>query len=78
MNRQPPLLAKVSCLEDAFQLDGKCEHAQELWERFVLTASRIKVIVAWSRDEGLVSSVMSPGCRVQFLITLEVFITFMF
>ena len=57
---QLPLLAKVSCLIDALQLGGKYELVEKLWERFVLTASQINVTVAWSRDEVLVSSVLSP------------------
>ena len=57
---QLPMLAKVSCLIDALQLGGSYELVEKLWERFVLTASRINVTVAWSRDEVLVSSVFSP------------------
>ena len=57
---QLPMLTKVSCLIDALQLGGSYELVEKLWERFVLTASRIKVTVAWSRDEVLVSSVLSP------------------
>ena len=55
-----PMLAKVSCLIDALQLGGSYELVHKPWERFVLTASRIDVTVAWSRDEVLVSSVLSP------------------
>ena len=58
MDPQLPMLAKVSCLIDALQLGGSYELVEKLWERFVLTASRINV--AWSRDEVLVSSVLSP------------------
>ena len=54
------MLAKVSCLIDALQLGGSYELVEKLWERFVLTASQIKVTVAWSRDEVLVSSVLPP------------------
>ena len=57
---QLPLLAKVSCLIDALQFGGSYELVEKLWERFVLTASQINVTVAWSRDEVLVSSVLSP------------------
>ena len=57
---QLPLLAKVSCLIDALQLGGSYQLVEKLWERFVLTASQINVTVAWSRDEVLVSSVLSP------------------
>ena len=60
---QLPMLAKVSCLIDALQLGGSYELVEKLWERFVLTASRINVTVAWSRDEGLVSSVLSPDSK---------------
>ena len=58
---QLPMLAKVSCLIDALQLGRSYELVEKLRERFVLTASRINVTVAWSRDEVLVSSVLYPG-----------------
>ena len=57
------MLAKVSCLIDAFQLGGNDELVQKLWERFVLTGSRINETVAWYRDEVLVSSVLSPDSK---------------
>ena len=56
---QLPVLAKVSCLINALQLGGSYELLEKLWERVVLIASRINVTVAWSRDEVLVSSVLS-------------------
>ena len=58
---QLPMLANVSCLIDALQMSGSYELVEKLWERFVLTASRINVTVAWSRDEVLVSSVLFPN-----------------
>ena len=58
-----PMLAKLSCLVDALRLGGSYELVEKLWERFVLTASRINVTVAWSRDEVLVSSVSSPDSK---------------
>ncbi len=54
---QLPVLAKVSSLVDVLQLGGSYELVERLWERFVLTASRVNVSVAWSRNEVLVSSV---------------------
>ena len=60
---QLPILAKVSCLIDALRLGGSFELVEKLWERFVLTASRINVTVVWSRDEVLVSSVSSPDSK---------------
>ena len=63
VNPQLPMLAKVSCVFDALQLGGSYELVEKLWERFVLTASRIKVTVAWSRDEVLVSFVLSPDSK---------------
>ena len=65
---QLPILAKVWCPVDALQLGGSYELVEKLWEIFVLTASRINVIVAWSRDEVLVSSVFSPdsNCTNEF------------
>ena len=60
---QLPMLAKVSCLVDALQLGGSYRLVERPWERLVLTASRINVTVAWSRDEVLVSSVLSPDSK---------------
>ena len=56
---QLPMLAKLSCLIDALQLGGSYELVEKLWDRLVLRAGRINVTVAWSRDEVLVSSVLS-------------------
>ena len=50
VDSQLPMLAKVSCLIDGLQLGWSYELVQKLWERFVLTASRINVTVARSRD----------------------------
>ena len=52
---QLPVLAKVSSLVDVLQMGGSYELVERLWERFVLTASRVNVSVAWSRNEVLVS-----------------------
>ena len=60
---QLPMRAKVSCLIDALRLGWSYELVEKFWERFVLTASRINVTVAWSRDEVLVSSVSSPDSK---------------
>ena len=60
---QLPMLAKVSCLINALQLGGSYELVEKLWERFVLTASRNNVTVAWCCDEVLVSSVLSPDSK---------------
>ena len=57
---QLPVLAKVSSLVDVLQLGGSNELVERLWERFVLTASRVNVSVTWSRNEVLVSSVCPP------------------
>ena len=57
---QLPVLAKVSSLVDVLQLGGSYELVERLWERFVLTASRFNVSVAWSRHVVLVSSVFTP------------------
>ena len=64
---QLPVLAKVSSLVDVLQLGGSYELVERLWERFVLTASRVNVSVAWSRNEVLVSSVCPPGTYVYSL-----------
>ena len=64
---QLPVLAKVSSLVDVLQLGGSYELVERLWERFVLTASRVNVSVAWSRNEVLVSSVCPPEAYVYFL-----------
>ena len=57
---QLPVIAKVSSLVDVLQLGGSYELVERLWERFVLTASRVNVSVTWSRNEVLVSSVCPP------------------
>ena len=57
---QLPMFAKVSCLIDVLHLGGSYELVEKLWERFVLTESRINVTVAWFRDEVFVSSVLFP------------------
>ena len=57
---QLPVLAKVSSLVDVLQLGGSYELVERLWERFVLTASRVNVSVTWSRNEVLVSSMCPP------------------
>ena len=57
---QLPVLAKISSLVDVLQLGGSYELVERLWERFVLTASRVNVSVTWSRNEVLVSSVCPP------------------
>ena len=57
---QLPVLAKLSSLVDVLQLGGSYELLERLWERFVLTASRVNVSVTWSRNEVLVSSVCPP------------------
>ena len=61
-NTDPQLLvlAKVSSLVDVLQLGGSYELVECLWERFVLTASRVNVSVTWSRNEVLVSSMCPP------------------
>ena len=43
---QLPVLAKVSSLVDVLQLGGSYELFERLWERFVLTASRVNFSVA--------------------------------
>ena len=48
------------------QLGGSCELLQWLREQFLLTASRIILTVGWSRDELLVSAVLSPDFRLLF------------
>ena len=78
VNPQLPLLAKVSCLIDALQLGGSYELVEKLWERFVLTASQINVTVAWSRDEVLVSSVLSPDSTWTNCFQFRFFILFLF
>ena len=57
---QLPVLAKVSSLVDVLQLGESYELGERLWERFVLTDSRVNVSVTWSRNEVLVSSVCPP------------------
>ena len=66
---QLPVLAKVSSLVDVLQLGGSYELVERLWERFVLTASRVNFSVAWSRNEVLVSSVCPPEHVCRLLVT---------
>ena len=66
---QLPVLAKVSSLIDVLQLSGSYKLVQGLWERFVLTASRVNVSVARSRNEVLVSSVYPPEHLCRLLVT---------
>ena len=66
---QLPVLAKVSSLVDVLQLGGSYELVERLWEWFVLTASRVYVSVAWSRNEVLVSSVCPPEHVCGLLVT---------
>ena len=57
---QLPVLSKVSSLVQLLQLSGSYELVERLWERFVLTASRVNASVTWLRNEVLVSSVCPP------------------
>ena len=57
---QLPVLATVSSLVDVLQMGESYELVERLWERFVFTASRVTVSVAWSRNEVLVRSVCPP------------------
>ena len=66
---QLPVLAKVSSLVDVLQLGGSYELVERLWERFVLTASRVNVSVTWSRNEVLVSSVCPPDHMGRLFVT---------
>ena len=63
------MLAKVSSLIDVLQLVGSYELVERLWERFVLTASRVNVSVTWSRNEVLVSSVCPPEHMCRLFVT---------
>ena len=78
MDPQLPMLAKVPCLIDALRLGGSYELVEKLWERFVLTASRINVTVAWSRGEVLVSFVSSPDSKWTNLFQFGLFNLFLF
>ena len=66
---QLPVLAKVSSLVDVLQLGGSYELVERLWERFVLTASRVNVSVTWWRNEVLVSSVCPPEHMCRLFVT---------
>ena len=65
---QFPMVAKVSSLVDVLQLGGSYELVERLCERFVLTASRVNVSVAWSRNEVLFSSVFPPEHLGELLV----------
>ena len=66
---QLPVLAKVSSLVHVLQLGGSYELGERLWERFVLTAGREGVSVAWSRNEVLVSAVCPPEHLCGLVVT---------
>ena len=51
------VVANVSSLTEILRLGGPYELVNQLWSQFTLTASRVNIDVAWSRDEVLVSSV---------------------
>ena len=73
---QLPVLAKVSSLVNVLQLGGIYELVERLWERFVLTAGRVNVSVAWSRNEVLVSSVCPPEHLCRLLVTCLLILLF--
>ena len=47
---QLPMLNKVSSLVDVLHHSGSFGLVERLWEQLVLTASRVKITVAWSQD----------------------------
>ena len=47
------ILAKVSSLIEVLRLGGPYGLVHQLWSQFTLTASRVTIDVAWSRDEVL-------------------------
>ena len=49
------MLAKTSSLIEVLRLGGTYELVCQLWAQFTLSAVRVTVYVAWSRDEVLVS-----------------------
>ena len=51
-----PVVAKVSSLIEILRLGGPYELVNQLWSQFTLTASRVNIDVAWSREEVLVGS----------------------
>ena len=55
-----PLIAKVSCLMDVLKMGGSYKLVEKLWARFVWTAGRVSVEVAWTLDKAVVSSVTTP------------------
>ena len=63
------VLAMVLSLVDVLQLGGSYELVERLWELFILTASRVNVSVAWSRNKVLVSSVCPPEHLCGLLVT---------
>ena len=73
---QLPVLAKVSSLVDVIQLGGSYELLERLWEQFVLTASRVNVSVARSRNEVSVSSVCPPEHLFRPLVTCLLILLF--
>ena len=66
---QLPVLAKFSSLVDVLQMGESYELVERLWERVVLTASRVHVSVTWSRNEVLVSSLCPPEHMCRLFVT---------
>ena len=53
-----PVVAKVSSLIEVLRLGSPYELVSQLWSQFTLTASRLNIHVAWSRDELVVGIVL--------------------
>ena len=66
---QLPVLAKFSSLVNVLQVGGIYEVIEYLWDPFFLTASRVNVSVSLSRNEVLVSSVLSQEHLGRLLVT---------
>ena len=69
---QLPVLTNASCLMDALKMGGSYELFQMLWVPFVLTAGRVNIEIAWTRDEVLVGSVIFRSDFVSFSIYIAV------
>ena len=68
VDRQLPVVTKVSCLVDALKMGGSYGLVEKLWAQFVLTAGPVNSGEAWTRDKVLVGSVDFRNHFVAFLI----------
>ena len=50
----------MSCMMDVLKMGGSCGLVEKLWAQVILTAGRVNVEVALTRNEVALSSVILP------------------